>query len=311
VFACAAEALAAYERYKRTWGFVDFVDQDCLALALLGRADVRAQLSERVQSVFVDELQDTSPLQLAVFIDLSQIAESSVWVGDPKQSIYGFRGTDPELIARVAQKVRAATGGDDVTLRKNYRSRPGLIAFFNDAFGHTFELAGLPARAVRIDEVHRVDLPGQSAPLTVWKLAGKTNAQRYDAVAAGVAAALASGGEWAVAERGTARALAPGDIAVLCRDNAPCAAIAAAIARTGLRVAIERDGLFGTPEARLALAALKWCADMRDSVALAELAHLLHEGEQQPAWFEASLGGDLSIAPHLIERVKAMREHRA
>ena len=79
---------------------------------------------------------------------------------------------------------------------------------------------------------------------------------------------------------------------MLCRNNAPCTAVAAAIARTGLKVAIERNELFGTPEARLALAALRWCADMRDSVALAELAHLLHEGETQPAWFEASLAGD-------------------
>ena len=292
VFACAAEAMAAYERYKRTWGLVDFVDQDRLALALLGREDVRVQLSERVQSVFVDEFQDTSPLQLAVFIELSQIAESSVWVGDPKQSIYGFRGTDPELIVRVAQDVRAATGGDDATLRKNYRSRPALVAFFNDAFGRTFEMAGLPSRAVRIDEVDRNDLPAQSTPLAVWRLSGRTNAQRYDAIAAGVAAAIASSGDWVVADRGAARALGPGDIAVLCRNNAPCTAVAAAIARTGLKVAIERNDLFGTPEARLALAALRWCADMRDSVALAELAHLLHEGETQPAWFEASLAGD-------------------
>ena len=39
----------------------------------------------------------------------------------------------------------------------------------------------------------------------------------------------------------------------------------------------------------MATAALRWCADRRDTVALAELAHLLHEGSGQPAWFEASL----------------------
>jgi len=300
VFKCAAQAMEAYERHKRTWGLVDFVDQDRLALELLGKEEVRTQLGERVQSVFVDEFQDTSPLQLAVFIGLSQIAESSVWVGDPKQSIYGFRGTAPDLIVRVAQSVREATGGQDVTLPKNYRSRPGLIAFFNDAFGRTFESAGLPAGAVRIAEVGRNDLPGQQPPLAVWRIpGGAANAPRYEAIAAGVAEAVASGSNWLVAEGNRSRPLAPGDIAVLCRNNDPCAAVAAAIARTGLKVAIERDGLFGTPEARLALAALRWCADMRDSVALAELAHLLYAGEAQPPWFEASLGGDAveAIAP--------------
>ena len=154
------------------WGLVDFVDQDRLALALLGKEDVRVQLSERVQSVFVDEFQDTSPLQLAVFIELSQIAESSVWVGDPKQSIYGFRGTDPELIARVAQDVRTATGGEDATLRKNYRSRPAWTP--SSTTPSDGRSRGRDCRrAARIDEVDRNDLPGQSTPLAVWRLSGR------------------------------------------------------------------------------------------------------------------------------------------
>jgi ATP-dependent exoDNAse (exonuclease V) beta subunit len=98
VFSCAAESMRAYDEHKRNWGLVDFVDQDRLALELLGNSDLRVQLSERIESVFVDEFQDTSPLQLAVFAAMSHIAKSSVWVGDPKQAIYGFRGTDPDLI---------------------------------------------------------------------------------------------------------------------------------------------------------------------------------------------------------------------
>ena len=59
-----------------------------------------------------------------------------------------------------------------------------------------------------------------------------------------------------------------------------------------MKVAIERDGLFGTLEGRLAVAALRWSADGRDTVALAEMAHLLHEGEGQPTWFEESFNDD-------------------
>jgi ATP-dependent exoDNAse (exonuclease V) beta subunit len=309
VFACAGEAMAAYDDHKRKWGLVDFVDQDRLALALIGKEEVRAQIGERVQAVFVDEFQDTSPLQLAVFIGLSQIAAESVWVGDPKQAIYGFRGADPELIAEVAESVRAATGGEKATLPKNYRSRPGLVSFFNDAFATSFEAAGLSPDAARVAETERVDLPGQSPPLGVWRLAGKKNDDRYAAVANGVVQAIAAGDAWKVADGAAARPLSAGDVAILCRANDACLAIAAALARAGLKVAIERGGLFGTPEARLALAALKWCADQRDSVALAELAQLLHDGEAQPAWFEASLGGDpteaivplVPIAPRLVE----------
>ena len=51
--------------------------------------------------ILVDEFQDTNPLQLAIFQRLRQIAPRSRWVGDPKQAIYGFRDTDPELINEV------------------------------------------------------------------------------------------------------------------------------------------------------------------------------------------------------------------
>jgi hypothetical protein len=46
--------------------------------------------------------------------------------------------------------------------------RPGLVAFFNDAFARTFENAGLPPSATRIDLVYSSDLPGQQTPLAVW-----------------------------------------------------------------------------------------------------------------------------------------------
>ena len=105
------------------------------------------------------------------------------------------------------------------------------------------------------------------------------------------------------------RALGPGDVAILCRSNDSCLAIADVLARAGLKVAIERDGLFGTLECRLALAALRWAADRRDSVALAELAHLLGDGDVgQPVWFDASLEADgLARIEALIPIAAALR----
>lgn len=292
VFACAAEAMRAYEKHKRNWGLVDFVDQDRLALELLGNPDLELQLSERIESVFVDEFQDTSPLQLAVFVAMSRLAKSSVWVGDPKQAIYGFRGTDPDLITYVAPKIQRATGGEESTLDRNWRSRPGLVAFFNDAFAPTFSGMGMSAEKTRINSVERADLPRQGTPLGVWRIDRDLAAS----VASGIRDALANGAEWAVAREGTTAPLGAGDIAVLCRSNDHCLAIANALATAGMKVAIERSGLFGTLETRLAIAALRWCADRRDTVALAELAHLLHEGPNQPAWFEASLQEDRADA---------------
>ena len=315
IFACAGEAMRAYDEHKRKWGFLDFVDQERLALRLFGDPALRDALSERIERVYVDEFQDTSPLQLALFVALSQVAQSSAWVGDPKQAIYGFRGADPELIARVAPKIQQAMGGAGTTLAKSFRSRPALVAFANDAFGKTFERMGLPKTSVRVEQCARADLSGQGVALNVWRLEGKTLGERAAALAHGVAERLARPEDWLVEDGGKSRPLAPRDIAILCATNARCLSLASSLAAFGVKVALERDGLFGTPEARLALAALRWCADRRDTLALAEMAHLLHAGADQPAWFEASLDPDaleaLTLLVPMAEALGAIAETSA
>ena len=111
VFSCAAAAMLAYEEHKRAWGLVDFVDQERLALELLGKPELEQQLRERLQTVFVDEFQDTSPLQLAVFVAMSRLAGSSVWVGDPKQSIYRSARPIQTSSPTSRRTSRRATGG--------------------------------------------------------------------------------------------------------------------------------------------------------------------------------------------------------
>jgi ATP-dependent exoDNAse (exonuclease V) beta subunit len=63
----------------------------------------------------------------------------------------------------------------------------------------------------------------------------------------------------------------PGDIAVLCRNNRGCEAMAEALHRTGLKAAIARTGLLETPEAKLAMACLKYLLTPSDSLSIAEI----------------------------------------
>lgn len=122
VYEIAARALTAYQAVKRDLGAVDFADQESLALALLRREDVRDRLRGEVDLVLVDEFQDTSPVQLAIFLELARVAKRSVWVGDQKQAIYAFRGTDPALMDAAVETI--LEGAEPDRLTTSYRSRP-------------------------------------------------------------------------------------------------------------------------------------------------------------------------------------------
>ncbi|HQN07801.1 MAG TPA: UvrD-helicase domain-containing protein, partial [Thermoanaerobaculia bacterium] len=146
-FSLAARSLSAYADYKRERGVVDFADQEALALRLLERPAVREQLEAEIDLVLVDEFQDTSPLQLALFLSLARLAKSA-WVGDQKQAIYGFRGADPALMDAA---IESLLGGDEPeTLPKSWRSRPALVHVASELFVGAFGRQGLPEARVRL-----------------------------------------------------------------------------------------------------------------------------------------------------------------
>ena len=294
VYQTTAEALTIFAEYKAANGLVDFIDQEHEALRLLDNAEVSVRLRETLSRVFVDEFQDTSPIQLGLFLKLSQIAKRSFWVGDPKQAIYGFRGADPELIVKAAEEVIPKSSGEKATLNTSYRARPGLVEFTNRTFGPAFEALGFEPDTIRIEEWARTDSEGQADPIEVWSLSGQNVELAITALAEKIRIVLANQDDYAVEDRspGTSRPIRGSDIAVLCRSNSRCADVGTALAATGVRASIARPGLLDTSEAVLAVAALRYLVDPSDSLAIAEIAHLFDDVEGQPSWFERSLSGE-------------------
>jgi ATP-dependent exoDNAse (exonuclease V) beta subunit len=272
-FEIADLALDRYAAFKRKAGVVDFIDQETLVLDLLERnPEVRRELSTQLDTVMVDEFQDTSPLQLALFLRLSSLARQAVWVGDPKQAIFGFRGADPALM----EAAIAALGADAASiLETSRRSRPHLVDLVNVIFVPAFAAQDMAAERVRL-KAHRQDHPEHVAPLAIWHVPGKNAGLRTAALAAAVERLLADPERPMIEDRatGTMRRVRGGDIAILCRTNGMIGALAHALSARGLAVATERGGLLGTSEIRLTLAVLRRFADGRDRLAAAEIVHL-------------------------------------
>lgn len=283
VFYCAAEAMELYAEEKSKRGLIDFTDQEALALELFKDKRNLDVLKERISAVFVDEFQDSSPLQMALNMKLRQIADLAVWVGDVKQAIYGFRGTDPALM----QTAMTSISDLDVdVLASSWRSRKSLVEFVNAVFVPVFEARGMPAERIRLNP-KRDDLPEQEPSLEVWSYADSGN-QKTDAahLALGVKKVLSQTGRYMVIDKTTyePRPLKAGDIAILCRTNDECGVVAEALSKAGIPATVGESGLLSTPEVVYAVAALRYLLDRNDTLALAELVHFSTEKWRDGGW---------------------------
>src|SRR5205823_2558498 len=96
---------------------------------------VRRHLQPKFKRIFVDESQDTDPVQAELLLLLAADIPGLLFiVGDPKQAIYRFRGTDVSTYWAVSRQL-AQRGGRVLQLTTSYRSVPQIQRFVNAAFG--------------------------------------------------------------------------------------------------------------------------------------------------------------------------------
>ena len=312
LFDCARASIEEYDRYKKNRGRIDYTDMEVLVLKLLDHSSVQETLARELDLLMVDEFQDTSPIQLAIFLRLSRLAKQSVWVGDPKQSIYGFRGAEPRLMAAV---MNANGPIDPANIQTNsWRSREDIVYTCNSLFVSAFpefqpgEVALEPVRhrkGSRFAPPESPELSEQSG-LIHWhfEVEGKARYRKefmHGTTAKAIRELLANPPLILPKGEEKERRLRAGDIAVLCRANYTCRAVAEALIQQGISAAIARTGLLATAEATLLLACLKYMLNGSDSLSVAEimlfgsrrclselidhrLGYLQHEAEKKPNW---------------------------
>jgi ATP-dependent helicase/nuclease subunit A len=286
VFDIAAAALNEYEQYKKKRGLIDYTDMETHVSHLLRLPNVREVLAAELDLLLVDEFQDTSPIQLDIFLQLSQLAKYSIWVGDPKQSIYGFRGADPALMQAIVE----ATGGvhPDNILSKSWRSRPDLVEVSNAIFSKAFEK--MPREQVVLEPAFTPEAEQQfwvsrgKKPLDIplalmhWHFLSADDHKKVPGqpwldrcIADQVAVMLSRELPFFDKKRRNTNPIRPCDIAILCRDNTACQRMAEALNRVGIAASISQTGLLETPEVRLVIAWLRRIINPYDRLSAAEI----------------------------------------
>ena len=141
IFRLAKEWNEQYTQYKLNKRIVDFSDIEHYMHKLLQDKEVAAEIGKTYTHLFVDEFQDCSPIQVKIFMALADVVKQSYWVGDTKQAIYGFRGSDTALTKAVADAIAQKEGIEGCkseTLKESWRSVPSLVDVSNRAFKEIF-----------------------------------------------------------------------------------------------------------------------------------------------------------------------------
>ncbi len=274
IFDIAAEAIAEFDRFKKQRALIDYTDMEVLVRGLLEDPSVIEVLKDELDLLMVDEFQDTSPIQLDVFLKLSKIAKHSIWVGDPKQSIYGFRGAEPRLMQAILEHVGIK---DEDILKDSWRSRPNIVFATNAIFKKAF--TDLPIEQIALHP-KRPDLPSQTDALLHWHFQldndgdkrNKPNADWFNSCIAEQVKVMLKQGIYIMPKgEKTIRLARAGDVAIFCRSNKQCTDMAENLHRAGIKAAIARTGLLETAEAKLVLAVLRYLLNKHDSLAIAEI----------------------------------------
>ena len=285
-------------------GFADVQQRLAHALDEAARGEPARVLRQRVLAQYpvalVDEFQDTSPLQLAIFERLYGLghddpARTLLLIGDPKQSIYGFRGADIHSYLRAAR----AVGTRRHSLATNRRSTGPLVAVVNHLFATAearegaaaamraaagraaseagvfrFEAGALPFMAVeaagRAERLVAGGVPLEALGIAFDALPVRSSVSQQrlaEACALRIAGLLGDASAGFEQPGHDFRPLKPGDCAVLVRNRHEAAAVQRALSRRGVPAVYlsHADSVFATPEAADLLRLLDAVAEPRDS----------------------------------------------
>ncbi|MBN9532177.1 MAG: UvrD-helicase domain-containing protein [Alphaproteobacteria bacterium] len=282
------EVLDDYAAFKRAAAVLDFDDLLEKARALVRQHDdVRRALGERYRHIFVDEFQDTDPVQTEILFGIAVEDRADRWqdsvlragalfmVGDPKQAIYRFRGADIGSYAQARAVVERQLPENIVQVTANFRSRPDILAHINRCFARPLSGDGQPGY---VPLTPTLDGPDHGLPcaarITVDVPPDSRPAQIRDAEAEAVADLCTRliGNLLIRDEDGAIVPLTAGGIALLAPTGAELWRYERALEQRGLPIASQAGkSLFRRQEVQDLLALARVLADAGDTLAFGAL----------------------------------------
>lgn len=196
---------------KNVLGYADLIHKVWLAVKARRVQDV---LAAKYKALFIDEFQDTDQKQYEIFSGLR--ANPVFYIGDPKQSIYGWRQADLNTYKKARDGVEHI-----YTMDYNFRSTPCMVKALNSFFsiGDTFLDDGIRYIDVKADEGKREMLRSEVSVTPLWLCQCSNETEVIRTVADKVVAWLVDDRYQIPAGRNGYRRIKPSDIGVIVRTN--------------------------------------------------------------------------------------------
>ncbi len=269
------------------------------------------RLDSRIEHLLIDEFQDTSIVQWKILKPVAdeltsgmgqkERAGSFFYVGDPKQSIYRFRGGESRLfdavLSHYPEKLKARS------LRRNFRSGRVIVDFVNRVFSDVSSHYGYDyeEQESTLDREGYVDVrfitrgKGAASNLACF------TELKMQTVLSFVETLLNRGG------------ILPVDIAILCQKNRTCEEYAGFLRGRGYDVLTESsEGLLEQPSVRAVMNLLRWLSDPKQAVYLFgflfTVEGLLDEEGVRRFFHKSPSRGNLSaVSPAISEKLSRVQ----
>ena len=312
------DALNRYQSKKEQAGLVDYGDMVHLANVMLDNPKWLDEISNGYDCLIIDEFQDTNPLQYALLRRFQQKGIPTLIVGDLKQSIMGFQGSDSRLFDTLL-KDNEQQAGIVSELDCNWRSTPELMNFINGVgntlYGDRYQPltpmadyhSSLPAvQALRFSKEHWNKKANARSAKPAFYSEGNT------ALANHIANLLKSGTE--VTDRHTRqkRPIRASDIAVLARGHSRLQKFAEALRAAGIEVQIQQPGFLECESVQWLLNALQGLNNSRDQYAWLDLLTSPLINGQTSERLQALLTSyrlEFEFQHELAEQLKPLKKH--